>query len=308
MTAFAESFGSVLTIFILIIIGYLLQNKKKITKEIGSFLSYAVVNITLPCSIFNTITTTINLDNISELPIYVSAVLASQIITMLVAWFLTKLFSIDASKKGTFITLSAFNNTLFMGMPVSVALFGEKSAPIILYYYVASTILFWTIGIRIIVGNKSRNKFKIPSPMYGVVFGFIALVVMYYVPNFKLPDFAVDTMTHLAKMTTPLSMIFTGYALGEFGLKNIRFDRTINLGLISRFIISPAIFIAVILIVGANELHRDVFIVQAFMPVMASQTIIARQYGADDKYPAVMVAISTLISLLVIPIVKVVLS
>ena len=46
------------------------------------------------------------------------------------------------------------------------------------------------------------------------------------------------------------------------------------------------------------------FIVQAFMPVMASQTIVARQYGADDTYPAIMVTVSTLLSLIIIPLVK----
>lgn len=308
MVAFAESLGSVLTIFILIIVGYVLQQKKKITKEIGSFLSYTVVNITLPCSIFNTITTTVDLKKISELPIFVGAVMVSQLLTMLVAWILTIFFNIDEDKKGSFIALSAFNNTLFMGLPVSIALFGEKSSSIILYYYIASTILFWTIGIRVIVGKKVKSKFKIPKPMYGIVLGFVILTVTYFFPEFKLPGFATDTMTYLGKMTTPLSMIFTGYALGEYGLKNIRFDKSINLGLISRFIISPAIFIAIILLIDASKLHRDVFIVQAFMPVMASQTIIARQYGVDDSYPSVMVTISTLISLFIIPLVKVVLS
>lgn len=308
MNAFFEALSSVSTIFILIVVGYILQSKKKITKEIGTFLSYIVVHITLPCSIFNTMTTTIDLKGIGSMVFYVVAVMISQVLSILAAMFIAKVSKIEELKKGSFIALTAFNNTLFMGMPVSVALFGERSATVILCYYIASAILFWTLGIRIIAGKKVKGKFKIPFPVYGILCGVLILIITYFVPQFKLPSFALDTIGYLGKMTTPLSMIFTGYALGEFGLKNIRIDRSITLGLLARFVVSPLIFIIVIVIMGADEFYKNVFIVQAFMPVMASQTIIARQYEVDDSYPSVMVTISTLISLIIIPIVKVIIT
>lgn len=307
MTSFFESLNSVLTIFILIIIGYFLKKKEKLTKETGNFISFLVVNITLPCSIVNTITNSIKFDRIYELPFFVGIIIISQLLSIAAGIAVVKFFKVEKKKQGSLVALTAFNNTLFMGMPVSVALFGEKSSPIILYYYIASAILFWTIGVRIIAGGKVTSKFKIPSPIYGALTGFLLLFIGRIFADFALPGFVMDTVGYLAKMTTPLSMIFTGYALGEFGLHNIRIDKSIVLGLTARFLISPLIFIAIICISGVGVFYRNVFIVQAFMPVMASQTIVARQYGADDSYSAIMVTVSTLISLIIIPVVNAIL-
>ncbi len=308
MGELVTAFQSVFTIVLLVFIGYVLQVNGKITNSIGSFLSYFVVNITLPCSVFKTVTTSLGSEELKNIPLYVTVIMLSQIVSMIFAWAIAKAFKIYEEKKGSFIALTAFNNTLFMGMPVSIALFGEANASIILYYYVASTILFWSIGIRVIAGKKITGKFKIPTPLYGLVLGIIVVLVREAYPSFGLPDFANDTIKYIAGMTTPLSMIFTGFALGQFGLKNIRLDKSVCLGLVARFIISPLVFIVGIMLLNVDSLARNVFIVQAFMPVMASQTVIARQYGVDDKYPAVMVAISTLMSLVIIPIVKVVIS
>lgn len=302
------AFQSVFTIVLLVFIGYVLQAKGKITNTIGSFLSFFVVNITLPCSVFKTVTTSLGSDELKNIPLYVTVIIISQILSMLLAWGIANVFKISEEKKGSFIALTAFNNTLFMGMPVSIALFGETNASIILYYYVASTILFWSVGIRVIAGKKINGKFKLPTPLYGLILGIVFVLIREVYPSFGFPDFANDTIKYIAGMTTPLSMIFTGFALGQFGLKNIRFDKSVCLGLVARFIVSPLVFIAGIMVLNVDTLARNVFIVQAFMPVMASQTVIARQYGVDDKYPAVMVAISTLLSLVIIPIVKVVIS
>ena len=307
MNAFLEALESVLSIFVLIVIGYLLQQKGKITDKIGSFISFFVVNITLPCSVYKTLTTSLSMEDIAEIPMYIILIMVSQLLSIAGGWCLANLFGVDKEISGSFITLKAFNNTIFMGLPVNIALFGESSSPIVLYYYLASTILFWTLGVRIIAGNNKTGKFNIPKTIYAMVIAAVVITVTIFRPNFTMPVFVVSTVNNLASMTTPLSMIFTGVVLGNFGIKNIRFDKNVVLGLIARFVVSPLIFIVIIISMPVSELAKNVFIVQAFMPVMASQTIIARQYGVNDEYPAVMVTVSTLISLLVIPFVKVLL-
>ena len=308
MIEFISALQAVLTIVLLVVIGYILQKRNVITDEIGEFISFFVVNITLPCGVFRTLTTTITADRLVSMPLFVVIIILSQITSMGVAYILARFRGISEQKKGSFIAMTAFNNTLFMGMPVSVALFGESNASIIIYYYVASTILFWTVGIRIIAGKKINGTFKLPKPFYGIAAAFFVILFRQYVVNFELPVFIDDTIGYMASMTTPLSMIFTGFALGQFGLKNIQFDESVWLGIFARFILSPFIFIIAVSFLPVEPIAKNVFIVQAFMPVMASQTIIARQYGVDDKYPAVMVTVTTLLSLIIIPIVKVIIT
>lgn len=308
MLEFFNAFQAVFTIILLVMLGYVLQKKGKISDATGAFISFFLVNVTLPCNVYKTVTTTLTADKLALLPKYVLTIMASQIVSMVAAWLFTKALKVDKEKCGSLIVFTAFNNTLFMGMPVSVALFGESNSSIILYYYVASSILFWSVGVRIIAGKKVNGKFKFPAPLYGLIVGIAVIVVKKFCPAFTLPAFVNDTVKYIAGITTPLSMIFTGFALGQFGLKNIRLDKSVGFGLVARFIISPLIFIGAILLLKVDTLSRNVFIVQAFMPVMASQTVVARQYGVDDKYPAVMVTLSTVLSLIIIPVVKVIIS
>ena len=304
MTAFLEALQAVSTIAILMVVGFILQKTGKIDEKISGFISFFVVNITLPCSAFKNITTSLTKESIHEIPLYVISIIVSQLLSVGAAYLMVKLFKINDDIKGSFMALTAFNNTIFMGLPVNVALFGEESTLIVLYYYVASMILFWTLGIKLIAGKNKTAKVKLPPTIYVIAFSFLVVLLMSYT-NFEIPSFVSKTTSNFAAMTTPLSMIYTGYALGNFGIKNIRFKRSVSLGLIARFIVSPAIFLVIVSLLPISSLAKNVFTVQAFMPVMASQTIIARRYNVDDQYPAVMVAISTLLSLIIIPLVKV---
>lgn len=304
MSAFIEAVQAVSTIAILMVVGFLLQKTGKIDEKISGFISFFVVNITLPCSAFKNITTSLTKESFSEIPLYLTSIIVSQLISIGAAFIMTRLFKIGDEIKGSFMALTAFNNTIFMGLPVNVALFGEQSSSIVLYYYLASMILFWTLGIKLIAGKSQAAKVKLPPTIYVIALSFIVVLIVNYT-DFTIPSFIFKTANNFAAMTTPLSMIYTGYVLGNFGLRNIRINRSVSLGLIARFIVSPAIFLTIVSFLPISSLAKNVFTIQAFMPVMASQTIIARRYNANDKYPAVMVAVSTLLSLIIIPLVNV---
>lgn len=308
MNAFIQALDAVLTIFILILIGYFLKKKNKINDAVGNFLSFFVVNITLPCSVFGNICKHLSIKQITQIPMYMFVVALSVILTLICAWLMAVIFKIPLQKKGSFITMAAFNNTIFMGLPVNLALFGEKSSIIVICYYIASTMLFWTVGIKIIGGKSQAGRFSLPTPLYGMAAGFLYLLINSLFRNFSLPSCITKTIEYMSGLTTPLSMIFTGYVLGNFGVRNIKADRSVILGIIGRFIVSPAILISIICFIPMSELARNVFIVQSFMPVMASQTIIARQYNINEEYPALLVTLSTLLSLVIIPIVKTVIA
>ncbi len=305
MTSIFEAFSSISSILILIALGYILTVNGKIKEESASFLTFLVVNVSLPCSIFKTITTMVDGNRIKELPVLVGLIAASQILSLVASFAMAKLFKIAESKKGTFITGSTFNNTLFMGLPVNLALFGESSAPIVLYYYLSSAVLFWTLGVKIISKGEGKRSFKIPSPIYGIIAGFLTLGIMKLNSNIFIPSFISSTVGYIANLTTPVSMIYIGYVIGKYGFKSIKLDKDVILAMVNRFVVAPLIFLLVIFIFTTDGLTRSVLTVQSFMPVMASQAIIARKYGADEEYTAIIIVLSTLLSLVIIPVVKV---
>lgn len=305
MHQFLGSIQAVGVMVILIAIGYLLSVRGKIDGRISDFLSWFVIHVTMPCYMITNIASTFTSTDIALIPKATLLPLITILIGYAAGFLLVRLFRIESKRAGTFIVLTAQNNTIFMGLPINLALFGADSTPFVLYYYMANTILFWTLGIFCISGGGNRSAKEVikrvfTPPLLGLFIGIILAAA-----EIQLPTVIRDVCLKLGSMTTGLSMIFVGCVLGRSGLRNIRFNLDILLGHVARFIVGPAISLCVFLIVPMPQLMRNVFIIQSFMPVMANHVIVAEQYGADSEYASIMVSLSTLFSLLILPIVRI---
>ncbi|MBU3100577.1 MULTISPECIES: AEC family transporter [Clostridium] len=298
---------SVLSIMIMIIIGYFLAYKKLIDEKAISLITTIVINISLPMMMLNTIVSNFT----KKMLIDDSRGLIVPFLTIGCCFIIAKLFSkivkVKNNRRGLFVSMFFNSNTIFMGLPVNLALFGEKSVPYVLLYYIANTTFFWTFGVYEITkdGNKRTLNFfsmkiikKILSPpLIGFMVG-IFLVLL----NIKLPLFIMDTSKSLGSITTPLSMFFIGASIYLVDLKSVKFTLDIVWVLIGRFVISPILVILIAPIFHIPHLMESVFVIQAAMPVMANSAIIARAYNSDYDFASLMIAISTVGTLIVIPI------
>jgi predicted permease len=304
-TEFFAAFSAVLTVVLLIASGYLLSMRGKITQEVSSFITWIVVNISLPCVTASTIISSFDKSEVLSMPIFLAAPLVSVALGYVAGYVVAKLARPKEGRFGQMVALTAQNNTIFMGLPVNIAMFGEASVPFVLYYYIANTLFFWTLGVYAISEGKrkkGKNIFGIfvTPPMFGVYFGILGLLF-----GLVPPKPVMDTLKYLGSLTTPLSMIFIGHVLFRSGLSKIRLEKDVIVGIICRFAIGPAIAVPIFIAFGVKGLMLSVFVVQAFMPVMANSAIVAEQYGSDSRYAAVMTSVTTLVSLLILPLVKV---
>ncbi|MCB2306924.1 AEC family transporter [Clostridium estertheticum] len=298
---------SVLSIMIMIIIGYFLAYKKLIDEKAISLITTIVIKISLPMMMLNTIVSNFT----KKMLIDDSRGLIVPFLTIGCCFIIAKLFSkivkIKNSRRGLFVSMFFNSNTIFMGLPVNLALFGEKSVPYVLLYYIANTTFFWTLGVYEITkdGDKRTLNFfsmeiikKILSPpLIGFIVGILLVLL-----NIKLPLFIMDTSKSLGSITTPLSMFFIGASIYLVDLKSVKFTLDIVWVLIGRFVLSPILVILIAPIFHIPHLMESVFVIQAAMPVMANSAIIARAYNSDYDFASLMIAISTVGTLIVIPI------
>jgi predicted permease len=199
------------------------------------------------------------------------------------------------------------SNSIFIGLPVNLALFGEQSVPYVLLYYIANTSLFWTIGAGGIRNDGASGNDKVSvievvkkifsPPLLGFLFA-IALIL----GDISLPHFILDTCKYLGSMTTPLSMLFIGIAIYGVKLSNIKISKDMIAILIGRFVISPMIVMAIAHVMPLPLLMKKVFIIQAMLPVMTQTAIVAKSYHGDTEYAAIMTTVTTILAILVIPV------
>lgn len=309
---FFTSIESVLTIVILIAVGYFLQKYKWFGPDFSKGISKLVVNIGLPCSIFTGILANLTVGSLGNLGIGLIFPFGTVIVSYIIAFILMKVFKIRPERRGIFLNGVANANTIFVGMPLNVALFGEASIPYYLVCYISNTISTWVIGIIIMSatdphkepGKKSFNWKKVLTPpLVGFIIGLIFLIF-----SIPVPDFINSALKYLGAFVTPLALIYIGIMLYNAGLKNMRLDRDSVLALVGRFVICPIIIIVLIMIgTGAfgivmPSIEKNSFIVQSATPMLAVLPILADQYHGDVKYATNITTISTVLFIVVVPV------
>jgi hypothetical protein len=298
---------SVLSIIIMIMIGYFLGYKKLLDEKATKLITTIVINISLPMMMLNTILTNFTKQKLID----DSKGLLVPFVTIFICFVIAKLFAkiakIKANRRGLFVSMFFNSNTIFMGLPINLALFGEKSVPYVLLYYIANSAFFWTLGVYEIAKDGNKNDLKLFSidfikkilspPLMGFIVGMALLLL-----NIKLPSFIMDTSKYMGNLTTPLSMFFIGASIYLVDLKSVKLSLDIVWILIGRFVISPLIVIIMVPMFHIPHLMGSVFIIQAAMPVMANSAVIAKAYGSDYDFASLMIAITTISTLIVIPI------
>ena len=205
-------------------------------------------------------------------------------------------------------------NTIFIGLPLNIALFGEKSLPYFLVYYVTNTVSTWAFGVFLISNDdptkvKGESKAKLnwkkllPPPLLGFIVAIIFLLV-----GIPVPSFINATLGYVGSIVTPLSLLYIGIVLYDAGLKSIRFDRDTVVALLGRFVLAPAVLIALIAL-GSNAfgaslapLLKQTLIVQSATPMLAVLPILANEAHGDVKYATNLVTTSTVLFVIVVPI------
>ena len=307
MDVILNALQSVLSIVVLIILGYYLARKGFFNDGAAALFSKLVINVSLPPMMISNMVSFFDRENIYSVGKGIIIPFASMLICYAVAVLISNIIKVNPERKGIFRAMFFASNTIFIGLPVNLALFGEQSVPYVLFYYVANTTVFWTIGIHSISKDKGGSKDKVFSintvkrifspPLLGLLAGM--LIVM---SGIRLPNFILDSCRYLGQLTTPLSLLFIGISFSTIKIKDITFDKDMAALLLGRFVISPLVVYALTLIIPIPSLMTKVFIIQSAMPVIAQSAIVAAAYGGDQYYATYMVTITSILSVAFIPV------
>jgi predicted permease len=288
-------------------VGYYLTRIKWFDESTAELFTKVVINIAMPPMIVYNLITSFDRQKLADAGLGLLIPFASMFICYIAAGAVARLINVKPGRRGTFQAMFFASNTIFMGMPVNIALFGEISTPYVLLYYAANTTLFWTLGIFAMTRDSSTRKGsvigvdtlkRIFSPP---LLAFLAGVVLVLL-ELQLPDFLMDSFKYLGNLTTPLSLLFIGNTFGALNVKGIKFDKDMAAMIFGRFILSPLTVYGLALLIPVPSLMTKVFIIQAAMPVIAQSAITAKAFDADYKYATVMVTATTIISIIFIPI------
>lgn len=295
---------------IVVLIGVIAAKLKVLTIESKDMLSKVIFNISLPLMLF---TNFLKLDATPRLltnSFTVLSVSGIVIFFMLLAgWCVTKLFNFKGREAAVFKAHSMFGNTIFLGFPLITALYGVEGLLYASMYQLVSTIIMWTAGVIILTHGDERSWKKSIARVLNPNTIATLLGLLFFIFSIKLPALIVKPLSELGAANTWLSMLYIGAMLVLADVGGLLGRKSLYILSINRLIIVPAILISVFAAFSAitgfshDKTVAAVIILEASMPCMASVVIMAKELGADDHLAVGNVFVSTIISILTLPMV-----
>ena len=310
MEGFLHAVASVTLILLLTATGYFCAAKGWMSPQAKAFISKFTLSVAVPCMILYGF----KKDLTKELLLHSGSFLLVPLLSTLALLFLSllvgRLLKLPRRKLGVFMMMCSVSNAIFIGLAMCTELFGDTCTPYVMLYYLVNTSFTQLVFLSLVrwsgeSGGFSLHMLKKFLTTPAVIAVFIGMALVW--SEVELPSLVMSYCRYMNNLVTPLALLLTGYIIHDIGLKNVRLDRDLGIAMIFRFLLAPALSVALCRAFGVTGLAHDVLIVETAMPVVTQTVVAAAEYGADEEFAAQGAALSTIACFVVIPVLMLIL-
>lgn len=294
-----------IVLFLIMLVGFIAYKKDYINDNASKKLSSIVVNIANPALILSSI---LSMDHtVTGKDLMTTVVIAAALFAglLLISIFVPALFRVDRQSYGAYRVMTVFSNIGFMGFPIISSVFGSSALLYATLFLIPYNVLIYTYGIHTMKANKEGEKEKLNL---GQIFniGVIAcvLAIILFACQVKLPDFLASGITMLSNLTAPLSMMVIGASMAVIDFKNLLSDYKLLLFSLFKLLLLPILGTLLVKQFVSNEVICGVTMVMLATPVGSMTAMLAQEYDGDYELASKGVMLTTLLSVVTIPIVS----
>lgn len=285
-------------LFLVMILGLVLRRKGIVQESGKSLLTDLVINVTLPASILKSFQMEFNRQILNScLVICVVAVLI-QIGSYLLGMILYPGFPDNRKKVLQYATICS--NAGILGNPIAEGIFGGLGLLYASIYVIPQRVFMWSVGLTYFTeapDKKTLVKKVLSHPCIVSVFiGFILMV--WQIP---LPGFLNLTVKTVANANTFLAMMLVGTILAEVPIRELPNRATIYYSFVRLFLV-PFLVFAGCRLGQVDSLVTGVSVVLSGMPAASVTAVMASKYGKDEIFATKCVVLTTLLSMLTVPV------
>lgn len=194
---------------------------------------------------------------------------------------------------------ASYSNCGFMGLPLVEAVLGQAGVAYASMFIVVFNILVWTHGYISMSGARTLKwKNIVTNP------GLIGLAVglPLFAFSVKIPELLLSPVTSFASLNTPLAMIVIGSYIARVNLKELFQDRQLYGLSAVRLVLIPLLCFAVLLPFSVDKTVATCVLILSAAPTGANTVMFAAQFGGDAKLASKAVALTTLFSMVTMPV------
>lgn len=292
---------------ILLGVGYGLYKGRLLSDETTKQLSNIALSVIMPIVIFNSYQTQFAPEKLRGL-----------LVALLLSFVAQGLFAAAA----TIIVRSAnencqterfalcYSNCAFMGIPLVEAAFGSDGVFYLTAYITAFNVFMWTHGVVLMRGGEKRSAKERLKALLKILLSPAILAVLiglaFFFTGLRLPDILQTPLNYLGSMNTPLAMLVSGATIAKSGLLECFKSRRVYFLQAFKLVIVPVLLTALFVpfqMFGVDGLIVNTVLIAAAAPTASATIMFAYKYGRDEKCASNHFALSTIASVVTIPLI-----
>jgi predicted permease len=219
----------------------------------------------------------------------------SIVLCMLVAYIIARLYKLSNKDLRTFLLVSSFGNTAFLGYPYAFSYFGQEGLQIaIIYDNLGSFLMVSFLGVMVASGKPDLKEVLLFPPFLGLVFGF----VLRGIPLHPSLD---KTLSFVAHSTLPVVLFALGLSINLSGIRdNLKFS-------LLAILIKVSVSVFAVSLVGRfmelSPVAFKVSLLESAMPPMMFSAVLALRYNLNPNLAFASVGLGMALSFFYVPLV-----
>ena len=291
-----------LMIFGIVLVGLASAKRNLWAGELDRKLSVFILNVSMPALILASVMGRDLVFEPSELLTLGLVAVVNYVILIGLACLIPQIWHVNRSRQGLARFMLAFCNVSFIGYPVCDAVFGPKAVFCASVLNIPFNLLIFTIGVSFINGGKARSAFS-PKLVFSpcVVASLIAVSIA--LMGISVPEPVGQWFHLLGDLTTPCALLIIGSSLSHIPVRDMLGNRFAYAISLLRLIVLPLVVGVVLRLLGVENFVANVAVVLSAMPIATNGIMLCLQYGKDERVMTQGLFLSTLFSVVTIPLI-----
>jgi len=289
--------------FLLVAVGFYVRKKEIVGTEGRKNMIDLCLFVTLPFNILNSFMIQWDSGMLISCGIILLLSIVYNMISILFSAILYRRNTIEKRKPLKYGTI--VSNGGFLGNPIVEGIYGSSGLVYASIFMLPVRIVMWSYGVSVFLkgentdNRKKENLLKKVITHPCIVAIYVGMIIM--ISGVSFPVFLENTIVSLSRCNTPLSMMLVGMFLAEINPKGL-IDRTMVFYTSIRLVMIPAVIFLMTALLPIDPMVRGITVIIAGMPTPITTALLSAKYGGDEKYATGMIFITTVLSLLTLPV------
>lgn len=298
-------FSKVSVIFLLILVGFFLSKRRILSSEGQRELTSLLLYVLLPCTLIKSFDIEYSYDILTRGLKMSFFMFGIYIISYFLARFISGKYGEPENRKDIHVLSMILPNVGFMGYPIINALIGPDAIIYAVMCNMGFEFFAWTVGINTVSKNSPVKVTE--NPVFSLlktpaILAILTGMVLFTTPLY-IPEPLISTVNLLAGAMSPVAMIIVGISLANSNLSNIIKNKYIYISSLVRLFAIPLITMLILKLISAENLSYTIPLILISMPTAGYATMFATKYENDSLLASEIISMSTLISLISIPLI-----